>query len=149
MITNHCRRASVQLAASYEKRRGIALVMALVVMAVLTVILAFVAKEIVTQRLALEQRQRRLQAQWLARAGVEIAAARLLDGPEAFALEMNDVLADIALEIRAAKLGKDLFAVITEAKIGDEIQQTASSAQAQFHLSQRAGATRLKSVSPP
>src|SRR5262249_55548564 len=121
----------------------------LVVMAVLTVVLTFVAKEIVTQRLALEQRQQRVQAQWLARAGVEIAAARLLASPEAFALEMNDVLADSALKIRAEKAGKELYSVTTESKIGDDVRPTASTAQAQFHLVQRAGATRLESVIPP
>jgi len=69
---------------SSTRRPGVALVMALVVMAILVVILTMVTRHIVSQRHTVHQRHRQLQAEWLARAGVELAAARLLDNPTPF-----------------------------------------------------------------
>src|SRR5262245_56719097 len=88
-----------------EDRRGIALVMALVVMATLTIILAFIAKEIVSQRLAIEQRHRRLQARWLARAGIEMAVARLLEQPAPTAFTIDDLAPDGFAEIKTEITG--------------------------------------------
>lgn len=61
-----------------QTRRGAALIWVVVVLAVLGVTSAVAVREFVTARQMLAMRQNRLQAEWLARSGAEIAVARLL-----------------------------------------------------------------------
>lgn len=65
-------------------RRGVAAIWALVVLSVLTVVIALATwHSLAGQRLA-ERRQYQLQADWLARSGIELAAARLLTAPHEY-----------------------------------------------------------------
>jgi hypothetical protein len=59
-------------------RSGAALLWALVVLSVLGATSALAAKEFATAHRLLAMRQNRIQAEWLARSGAEIAVARLL-----------------------------------------------------------------------
>lgn len=61
-------------------RSGAAMIWALIVLSVLGVTSAMAAKQVAMTRRALDLRQNRLQAVWLARGGAELAAARLLAG---------------------------------------------------------------------
>jgi type II secretory pathway pseudopilin PulG len=65
-------------------RRGIAAMWALVVLAVLTVVIGIITWQSVTGLRRADHRQAQLQALWLARSGVELAAARLLDNPDGY-----------------------------------------------------------------
>jgi hypothetical protein len=60
------------------RRSGAALLWALVVLSVLGVMSAVAAKTFGAARRTLAMRQNRIQAEWLARSGAEIAVARLL-----------------------------------------------------------------------
>jgi hypothetical protein len=102
----------------YSRRKGIAVVMALVVMATLAIILSVVTMQIVSQRQMIHQRHRQLQADWLARAGVELAASRLLNNASAFSEEKQDLLPDATVRIVVEKAGEDLYAVTVEAELG-------------------------------
>lgn len=64
-----------------QSRAGIASIWVLVVLSVLTVLAGTAAWQYLAGRRVLRDRQQALQATWLARSGVEIAAARLLADP--------------------------------------------------------------------
>ncbi len=61
-----------------QPRSGAALLWSLIVLSVLGVTSAMAVRQVAMARHALDQRQNRLQAVWLARGGAELAAARLL-----------------------------------------------------------------------
>ena len=63
-------------------RRGTVLVVLLVLMAVIAAVLGTLTWLTVTQRQYLEQRHHRLQAEWLARGGVEQVHALIAEGKE-------------------------------------------------------------------
>jgi len=65
-------------AKSVNRRTGIALLWALVVLSVLGVTSAVATREFALARRSLAMRLNRIQAEWLARSGVELAVARLL-----------------------------------------------------------------------
>jgi hypothetical protein len=70
--------------ASYRRqdRRGVVLVVIIVCLTVAAAIFVSVVRQVAAERQALEGSQRLLQAQWLAEAGIERAAARLAADPK-------------------------------------------------------------------
>jgi hypothetical protein len=102
-----------------KRRPGVAIIMALVLMAVLAVVFTAVTWQVVSQRRLLRERERQLQAVWLARAGLEIAAGRLLDSPVPFP-EENYVLPDARVHIVVEKKGDDLYAVSAAVELGTQ-----------------------------
>jgi Tfp pilus assembly protein PilX len=129
------------------RRRGIILIMALVLMAVLTVILSVVTMQIISQRQVARQRQRHLQAEWLARAGIELAVARLLDSPSAFTDDKEELVPASKLTIAVEKTDKDVFSVSVEAVVGlDEGASVAHAAGRRFRRSESDGTVRLEAV---
>src|SRR5437879_6089497 len=73
-------------------RRAVAALWMLVVLAVLTTVLATTTWQHLTARRLLDQRHKQLQAAWLARAGVELAAARLLSNPAEYTEDVATLL---------------------------------------------------------
>jgi type II secretory pathway pseudopilin PulG len=100
-----------------KKRKGFALIAALVAMSVLAIVLTVVTVQIVAQRNLLRQRERQLQADWLARAGVELAAARLLDSAKEFSEERTDLAPAGKVKIEVKK-SAEIFIVSAEADVG-------------------------------
>src|SRR4051812_31267780 len=92
-------------------RTGVAIIAVLVALAILSVILAVVTLQIVTQRNVVRHRQRQLQADWLARAGIEHAAPRLLASPAEFTDDQQELLPATKLSIAAAKAVGDIYVV--------------------------------------
>lgn len=134
---------------SYSQRRqGLAIVMALAVMAVLTVVLSVVTLQIVNQRKLMVQRQHQLQSEWLARAGIEVAAARLLDSAVAFTDDKQQLVPDSKLDIVVEKLRQDEYTVVVEAEVGrpDEHLKRARSASARLRRSVSKEGVRVQSL---
>lgn len=131
---------------STVRRRGLAIVMALAVMAVLTVILSVVTLQVVNQRKLMVQRQHRLQAEWLARAGIEVAAARLLDNPSAFTDDKQQLAPDTELRIAVEKHAQDQYTIAVEAAVGraDEHQTRVRTATARFRRIVRDAVVQLQ-----
>ena len=73
--------------------------MAVVAMAVVATVTTAVTWQLLAGRRMLEQRQRQLQAEWLARAGVEIAAARLLVDPTGYQGELMEMIPESQLPL--------------------------------------------------
>jgi type II secretory pathway pseudopilin PulG len=83
-------------------RSGAALLWALVVLSVLGVTSAVAVREFATARQTLVMRQNRIQAEWLARAGAEMAVARLFANGD-YAGETVEPIASAAVHITVEK----------------------------------------------
>jgi type II secretory pathway component PulK len=131
-------------------RKGVALITALVVMAVLAVVLTVVTVQIVAQRNLLRNRERQLQADWLARAGVELAAARLLDSPKEFSEEKRDLAPAGKVKIDVKKSADDVYVVSAEAEVSlpDE-KAVIRSAGVRFRRTDSGGVIRLQLMRDP
>ncbi len=128
------------------KRKGFALITALIVMAVLAIVLTVVTMQIVAQRNLLRQRERQLQADWLARAGVELAAARLLDSPMEFSEERSDLAPAGKVKIDVKK-SADVFVVSAEAEVGLAGEKAViRAAIGRFRRTDSGGVIRLQTV---
>ena len=126
-----------------HRRNAIAIIAVIVAMAVLTVILAVVTQQIVRQRNVVRHRQRQLQADWLARAGIEHAAARLLASPAAFTDDQQEILPDTKLSITVAKAAGDIYVVRADAKVGMEGTPVARTSSVRFRRTESGGTVRL------
>lgn len=100
-----------------KRRKGMILITAVVMMAVLAVVLAVVTAQVVAQRNLLRQRERRLQAEWLARAGIEHAVARLIDSPKAFREDNRELVPNGKVKIEVTKTD-DAFTIRVDAEVG-------------------------------
>ena len=126
-----------------SRRSAVAVIAVIVAMSVLTIILTVVTLQIVTQRQVVRHRQRQLQADWLARAGIEHAAARLLDSPAAFTDDKQDLLPDTKLSITVEKSAGDVYVVTADAKVGVEGTPVVRTSSVRFRRTQSGGTVRL------
>lgn len=99
-------------------RRGVALAAVVITLSVLTLLVSAVAWQMLANRRMLEHRQLELQAQWLAHAAVERAAARLLDDPAAYTGEQVELvpLSLVRIDVSAVPQAPDVFEVRCEAR---------------------------------
>lgn len=126
-----------------KPRFAFALIATLVVLAALSVILGVITMQVFAQRKMLRQREQQLQADALARSGIEIAAARLLEKPETFRDENKDLLPNATVKITVEK-ADDVFVVRAEAAIElrDE-RPVRRSAQARYRREELHGKVHL------
>ena len=110
-------RSTQQLSTRQHHRSGVAILWVLFVLVLLSVVIGLIAKQHLAGRSLLDQRAKRLQAEWLARAGSEVALAKLLQSPQAFSGDVGDLLPDakVHVEIRAASGSTTEFEVTSEA----------------------------------
>ena len=129
------------------RRKGIALVMALVVMAALAVILSVTAMQCLAARQMLRLRQRQFQAEWLARAGVESAAARLLSSPAGFTEDKQEILPDAKVQVVVEKTAEDVYVITADAELGaKEEPPVARTTRARFRRTDSDGMIRLQAL---
>jgi hypothetical protein len=121
--------------------------MALVVMASLAVILSVTAMQCFAARQMLDLRHRQLQADWLARAGVELAAARLLGSSGTFTEDKLDLLPDAKVHIAVEQSGQDVFTITADAEVGaKEEAPVARTARGRFRRMDNDGVIRLQAI---
>ena len=104
---------------SSKCRRGGALIIALVAMSIIVLVLSMLTAQVVMQRNLVRQRHRQVQAEWLARAGIETAAARLLSQAEPFTDDNLEIAPDSKLRVAVEKAG-DAFVITASAEVGLE-----------------------------
>ncbi len=127
------------------RRRGFAAITVLVVLAVLTIVSSVVTLQMVSQRRFLQQREQRLQADNLARAGIEFAAARLLGSDAGFKEERTDWIPEGAVRIRATRAKDNVYSVIVEASVGpDEERSVRKTLTREFRRIEKGGSVRLE-----
>jgi hypothetical protein len=92
-------------------------VWALVVLAVLTTLAAALTFQLLAARRAVDRRERQLQAEWLARSGAELTAARLLE-KSAYEGETAEVLAGskVRIQVQAEKGEPNVYRITCEAR---------------------------------
>ena len=98
-------------------RRGMALIGVLVALALVTALLAAIGVHLMANRRLAEHRQHQLQAEWLARAGVELGIARLLTDPDGYTGETVEPIPSSRVSIRVKKESgaANHFDVVSEA----------------------------------
>jgi hypothetical protein len=84
-------------------RSGVTVMWVLVILSVLAATSASAAWQFNIGRRTLERRQNRVQAIWLARSGAELAAARLLAGPDGYTGETVAPIAESRVRITVEK----------------------------------------------
>lgn len=97
--------------------RGFASIWVVVVMGVLTSILGLLTVQMLTNRRVLDLRQNQAQSLWLARAGIELAADRLLADPANYKGESLELIPEskVRIEVQAVKDEPNTFEVTSEA----------------------------------
>jgi hypothetical protein len=122
---------------------------AVVALALVAAVTTTVTWQCMTCRRVLHRRQRELQAAALARAGVELAADRLLRDPEGYRGESVELIPEgrVRVEVRADPRRADLFRVASAARYPGEGKDTALRTAARtFRRTSRDGRVRLEVV---
>ena len=98
-------------------RRGVALLAAMIALVILTSMLAAIAWQITANRRVNLHRENELEATWLARSGIEHAAARLLADPAGFSDEEIELMPRATVQISVIREAgaTDVFRVTSEA----------------------------------
>ena len=131
-------------------RRGSALLIAVAALAIVSAVMAAVTWQCLAGRRLLDHRQHELQAGSLARAGVELAAGRLLDDPAGYRGESVEPVpgALVRIEVRADPEAADVFRVTSEARFPrDGREAVRRSAARTFRRTTRDRQVRLEVVS--
>jgi hypothetical protein len=97
-------------------RRGVVTIWALVVLSVLTVLAGTITWQHLASRRLIDRRVERLQSLWLARGGIELAAARLLANPKSYSGETLSPIPGSRVEIRVQPKPGDTYQVSSEAR---------------------------------
>lgn len=108
-----------------HSRLAVALMEALVALAVASVLMGTITWQVLANRRWIEHRQHQQQSQWLARAGVELAADRLLNaaayrGETLSPIPNSEV--KIVVQPEAGEAGA--FRVVSEARYPTDIKET-------------------------
>src|SRR5262249_34257895 len=101
-----------------HRREGGAFVIIIATLALISAVMATTAWQMTASRRVLERRQAELQADWLARAGMEIAVAHLLSSPEQYRGESVEMIPHSQVHIEVAAVGNSAgeFQVVSEAR---------------------------------
>jgi hypothetical protein len=99
-------------------RTGLALVLAVVILAMVTAMMGIIAWETNAARRLLDDRQQQLQAVWLARAGIDYACARLLAEPDKYKGESTEPIpqGQVHVSIERDPKTPNLFRLVSEAR---------------------------------
>jgi peptide subunit release factor RF-3 len=129
-------------------RRGAALLAVLVAIAAISIIMTVVTVQVVAQRKMVQARHQHLQADWLARAGVEWAAERLLHKPSAFTEEMSDLASEGTVRVVVEKADGSIFVITAEASLREEHKlAVVREVSGRFRRTQKDGRVRMERVS--
>jgi hypothetical protein len=96
-------------------RRGAALVVAVIILALVALLLTAIAWQVRANRRHGDRREHQLQADWLARSGVELAAARLLDDPAGYRGEAVEPIPQGRVRIEVQEEPDGSFDITSEA----------------------------------
>ena len=107
----------IHAAADVSSRRGVALVIVLAILALVSLFMATITAQILSNRRTVEHRGQQLQAAGLARAGIERACSRLLSDPAKYTGESIELMpnSQLHIEIQPDPKSKDTFLITSEA----------------------------------
>ena len=104
-------------AGDVSPRSGVALVITLAILSMISLFMATITAQILSNRRTVEHRGQQLQAAWLARAGIERACGRLLSDPAKYTGESIELMpnSQLRIEIQPDPKSKDTFLITSEA----------------------------------
>jgi type II secretory pathway pseudopilin PulG len=146
-MTRELRHAAAGVAS--QRRHGVALMAVVVTLVILAMMMAAVAWQIVATGRTLQHRHAELQADALARAGIEIAAARLLQQPLPDHEESLELIerSKVTWRVSARENAPDAYEVTCEARYpNDSVSVVVRQQSRVFQRSARDGVTRLESI---
>ena len=132
-----------------SNRRGIALMGVLVALAILAAMMTATLCQILATRRTLESREFELQAVWLARSGVERAAAQLLAGSDAYRGETLELVPRslVQIEVKPDDGNPDTFLITIEARYPADIEDAVvRSMTRRFRREVDGGSVRLRAL---
>jgi hypothetical protein len=144
-------RPALPHSAGTQRRPGIALLWVLFVLVLLSAVMGIITKQHLDGRSLLGHRSKRLQADWLARGGIEVALARLLQSPQPFSGDIGDLLPDskVHVEIKTVPGSTTDFVVTSEAHFPtNEPRPVLRSLSRQVRRVSEKGQTRLATIEP-
>jgi hypothetical protein len=97
-------------------RAGVATIWVMVVLSALTLLGATITAQYLTIRRVQRDHENKLQAEWLARSGVELAAERLLGDTKGYDGEKAELIPNSELKIEVKQAKPDLFEVTSTAR---------------------------------
>jgi type II secretory pathway pseudopilin PulG len=102
----------------HDSRPAVATMWMLVVLSVLTVLMAVITWQVLANRRWLDRRQNQMQAIWLARSGLELAATRLLSNPAGYTGEFLQLIPEsgIRIEVQRDSDSANSYSVTSEAR---------------------------------
>ncbi|MBN9520361.1 hypothetical protein J0H58_17830 [bacterium] len=103
---------------THNRRRGMAAVWALVVVTLVSALSVAAAARMATARRQADAYRNRAQAEWLARAGYELAVGRLLAAPDGYTGETATPVAggEVKVVVRPDPAGKGVYRIECEAR---------------------------------
>lgn len=103
-------------------RRGVALMAVVITLAVLSILLLAITQQHVAHRQFLQHREHQLQSDWLARAGIELAVAKLLDDPTYSGGTVQVVpKSQVCIAVKNERVPADFFQVTCEARFPTDV----------------------------
>jgi hypothetical protein len=102
----------------HGRPRGLAIMAAVVTLAILSLFMSAIAWQLIANRRMLDHREYQLQADLLARAGIEHAAARLLSSPDGYTGETIQLvlLSSVTVEVYSEPGSPGVYRVHSEAR---------------------------------
>ncbi|HXG10569.1 MAG TPA: hypothetical protein VNK04_12480 [Gemmataceae bacterium] len=112
------KRGRVVVAPGRGSRRGFATAWAVVVLAVLGLVTGAIVWQMLAARRWQERRENQVQAGWLARSGLELAAARLLNDPTGYEGESAEIIpgSKVRIEVQSEPGVLETYRVTSEAR---------------------------------
>jgi hypothetical protein len=106
------------------RRRGIALVGALAALMLVSAMMASIGWHMAANRRMAEHRQDEIQAGWLARGGIELAAIGLLDAPDKYKGETAKPAprSEVRVTVEREEGAKDVFRVVSEVRYHADVR---------------------------
>lgn len=109
-----------------NSRHAAALIEALVALAAASVLMGTITWQVLANRRLVEHRQHQQQSQWLARAGVELAADRLLSGAGEYRGENLSPVpkSELKIAVHPEPGKKGVYRVVSEARYPTDIKES-------------------------
>jgi type II secretory pathway pseudopilin PulG len=99
-----------------DSRPAVAAMWALVVLSVLTIVMASITWQVLAGRRWLERRQNQMQAVWLARSGLEVAATRLLSNRAGEEFLQLTPESEVHIRVQRDSGSPDTYSVTSESR---------------------------------
>jgi type II secretory pathway pseudopilin PulG len=134
-----------------EPRRGMAAIWALVVVAVVSAMTLAAAARMAGARKRVDGDRNRAQAEWLARAGYELAVGRLLAAPDGYPGETATPVAggEVKIVVRTDPDGKGVYRIECEARFPAAAHGVVSRLDRAVRRSDGSDGVRITPVRPP